>query len=67
MTSPTPDPASAVLLDAVASLRSGAPLDVELLRGPLAELLQDAAAGDGDGVVNPYARAVAAAVLGHPA
>lgn len=52
------------MLRAVESLRCGAPVDVAVLRGPLAELLEDAAAGDDEGVVSPYADAVAKALLG---
>jgi hypothetical protein len=44
--------------------RTGAPMDIARLRGPLAELLEDAAGGDEEGVVNPYAEAMAQAVLG---
>ncbi|MFE9813131.1 hypothetical protein ACFYRN_42080 [Streptomyces sp. NPDC005227] len=57
--------ALADLLDrAVESLRQGnRRADVEL-RGPLAEWLDDAAAGDDEGVISPYAAAVARAVLG---
>ncbi|EPH45333.1 hypothetical protein STRAU_1598 [Streptomyces aurantiacus JA 4570] len=38
-----------------------------MLRGPLAELLEDAAGGDTEGVFDPYAEAVAQAVLGQSA
>ncbi|MCX5112533.1 hypothetical protein OOK13_29475 [Streptomyces sp. NBC_00378] len=34
------------------------------LRGPLAEWLEDAADGDDEGVISPYAEAVDRAVLG---
>jgi len=33
---------------------------------PLTELLEDAAQGDDEGVINPYVEAVAAALLGSP-
>ncbi|MFD6994579.1 hypothetical protein [Streptomyces sp. NPDC059943] len=59
------DETLAELLDrAVESLRQGNPrADIEL-RGPLAEWLEDAAAGDDEGVISPYAVDVARAVLG---
>ncbi|MFD0501690.1 hypothetical protein [Streptomyces rhizosphaericus] len=61
------DEALAELLHrAVESLRQGNHrVDIEL-RGPLAELLEDAAAGDDEGVINPYAVDVARALLGDP-
>jgi hypothetical protein len=49
---------------AVESLRQGNRRVDIALRGPLAEWLADAAAGDGEGVINPYAEAVARALLG---
>ncbi|ELP65948.1 hypothetical protein STRTUCAR8_10231 [Streptomyces turgidiscabies Car8] len=55
------------MLRAVASLRSGATADFARLRAPLAELLEDAAVGDDEGVVSPYAEAMARAVLGQSA
>ncbi|MEV8033625.1 hypothetical protein [Streptomyces sp. NPDC086182] len=48
-----------LLLRAVESLQSGAPIDIAVLRGPLAELLDDHASGDDESVVSPYAEAVA--------
>lgn len=59
------DEALAELLHhAVESLRQGnRRADIEL-RGPLAEWLEDAATGDDEGVISPYAVAVAHAVLG---
>ncbi|WP_369252949.1 hypothetical protein [Streptomyces sp. R41] len=67
MSSPESDQASELLLRAVESLRNGNPVDIAQLRGPLVELLEDAAGGDDEGVINPYARAVAVAVLGQSA
>ncbi|MET8816466.1 hypothetical protein ABZW47_31255 [Streptomyces sp. NPDC004549] len=64
MSSPDSNKASETLLRAVELLRDGKPVDLALLRAPLAELLEDAAAGDDEGVVNPYATAVAHALLG---
>ncbi|MFE3249828.1 hypothetical protein [Streptomyces sp. NPDC059209] len=59
------DEALAELLHrAVESLRQGnGQADVEL-RGPLAEWLEDAEAGDDEGAISPYAVDVARAVLG---
>ncbi|MET9725486.1 winged helix-turn-helix domain-containing protein [Streptomyces zaomyceticus] len=54
---------AASLEQAIESLRQGNPLVDASLRGPLAELLQDAAEGDSEGVINPYADAVARALL----
>ncbi|MFJ2218268.1 hypothetical protein ACIQVO_38740 [Streptomyces sp. NPDC101062] len=57
------DPAE-LLLRAVESLRQGnRRVDIEV-RGPLAEWLEDAAGGDSENVVSPYADAVARALLG---
>ncbi|WP_405943321.1 hypothetical protein [Streptomyces sp. NBC_00932] len=47
----------------VESLRQGPRADIEL-RGPLAELLEYAAAGDDEGVISPYAADFARAVWG---
>lgn len=59
------DEALAALLDrAVESLRQGNERVDITLRGPLAEWLEDAADGDDEGVISPYAEAVARAVLG---
>jgi hypothetical protein len=49
---------------AVESLRQGNPCVDIALREPLALWLEDAAAGDDEGVINPYAVDVARAVLG---
>ncbi|MFD6464822.1 hypothetical protein [Streptomyces goshikiensis] len=48
---------------AVQSLREGNPLVDISLRGPLAMWLEDAADGDGDGAVNPYALVCAEVLL----
>ncbi|MEW1569246.1 hypothetical protein AB0454_40590 [Streptomyces sp. NPDC093509] len=59
------DEALAELLHhAVESLRQGNRRAGIELRSPLAEWLEDAAAGDDEGVISPYAVAVARAVLG---
>ncbi|MEU7697176.1 GntR family transcriptional regulator [Streptomyces sp. NPDC039028] len=58
--------AGASLEQAAESLRQGNPLVDASLRGPLAELLQDAAEGDSEGFINPYAEAVAQALLRRP-
>ncbi|MGW2652179.1 hypothetical protein ACWC1D_00735 [Streptomyces sp. NPDC001478] len=60
-----PDEHPAELLHrAVESLRQGnRRADIEL-RGPLAEWLEDAAEGDDEGVISPYAEAVARVLLG---
>ncbi|OEJ21941.1 hypothetical protein AR457_39115 [Streptomyces agglomeratus] len=57
--------AGAPLLErAVESLRHGnRRVDIEV-RGPLAEWLEDAVQGDDEGVISPYAEAVAQAMLG---
>ncbi|MFF2378384.1 hypothetical protein ACFVUW_28745 [Streptomyces xiamenensis] len=49
---------------AVESLRQGNRMVDIALRGPLAEWLEDAAEGDDEGVISPYAEAVARALLG---
>lgn len=49
---------------AVESLRQGNRLVDISVRGPLAELLDDALAGDDEGVISPYAEAVARSLLG---
>ncbi|MER7350733.1 hypothetical protein ABT390_35605 [Streptomyces aurantiacus] len=67
MSSSESDQTSELLLRAVESLRAGTPVDIAVLRGPLAELLEDAAGGDTEGVFDPYAEAVAQAVLGQSA
>lgn len=67
MSSSESDKTSEMVLRAVASLRSGTTADFALLRAPLAELLEDAAVGDDEGVVSPYAEAMARAVLGQSA
>ncbi|MFF3958446.1 hypothetical protein ACFYY1_35310 [Streptomyces sp. NPDC001890] len=48
----------------VESLRQGNDRVDIALRGPLAEWLEDAADGDDEGVISPYAEAMARAVLG---
>lgn len=49
---------------AIESLRRGNRMVDIALRGPLAEWLEDAAEGDDEGVISPYAEAVARALLG---
>ncbi|MFF3730808.1 hypothetical protein ACFYXM_10930 [Streptomyces sp. NPDC002476] len=56
----------ALLQQAITSLREGNPLVDPALYEPLTELLEDAAQGDDEGVINPYVEAVAAALLGSP-
>ncbi|MFJ4880780.1 hypothetical protein ACIP93_36990 [Streptomyces sp. NPDC088745] len=56
----------ALLQQAITSLRQGNPLVDPALYEPLTELLEDAVQGDDEGVINPYAEAVAAALLGGP-
>mgnify|MGYP001041034541 CR=1 FL=1 len=61
------DEALAELLNrAVESLRQGNRRADIALRDPLAEWLEDAAVGDDEGVISPYAVDVARAVLGEP-
>ncbi|MFF4187215.1 hypothetical protein ACFYZ9_28885 [Streptomyces sp. NPDC001691] len=55
-----------LLQQAITSLRQGNPLVDPALYEPLTELLEDAAQGDDEGVINPYVEAVAAALLGSP-
>jgi hypothetical protein len=56
--------AEMALQRAMESLRQGNRLVDISVRGPLAELLDDALAGDEEGVISPYAEAVARALLG---
>ncbi|MFI5857354.1 hypothetical protein [Streptomyces parvulus] len=56
----------ALLQQAITSLRQGNSLVDPALYEPLTELLEDAAQGDDEGVINPYIEAVAAALLGSP-
>jgi hypothetical protein len=56
--------AETALRRAVESLRQGNRLVDISVRGPLAELLDDALAGDDEGVISPYAEAVARSLLG---
>lgn len=67
MTPSEADQASELVLRAAELLRSGAPVNIALLRAPLAELLDDAADGDDEGVISPYVEVVARAVLGQSA
>jgi hypothetical protein len=60
------DQTSELLLRAVELLQSRAPIDIAALRGPLAELLDDHARGEDEGVVGLYAEAVARSVLAQP-
>ncbi|MFJ1936862.1 hypothetical protein ACIOGZ_29910 [Kitasatospora sp. NPDC088160] len=62
----SPMDGAAALDRAIESLRQGNHRVDISVRGPLAELLEDAAQGDADGVLNPYAEAVARALLGQP-
>lgn len=54
-----------LLQQAITSLRQGNPLVAPVLHEPLTDLLEDAAQGDDEGVISPYAKAVAAVLLGH--
>lgn len=49
---------------AIESLRQRNRMVDIALRGPLAEWLEDAAEGDDEGVISPYAEAVARVLLG---
>ncbi|WP_316521745.1 hypothetical protein [Kitasatospora brasiliensis] len=65
--SPFAERDSAVLLhQAVESLRQGNHRVDIAVRGPLAEWLEDAAEGDDEGVISPYAVAVAESLLSGP-
>ncbi|MFG2563561.1 hypothetical protein [Streptomyces sp. NPDC048496] len=58
-----PDAVVEVIEQAVTSLHQGNRYVDIAVRGPLAEWLEDAADGDSEGVINPYAVALAEALL----